>query len=285
MSKVTKALVTAADGQQITARYCHPDGAPHGVVLIVPAMGCAQSFYAPFATWVAEEGFLAVTFDYRGTGLSRRARSLRGFKADILDWARLDCGAMVADIARRAPGLPLYWVGHSLGGQILPFVPGRERVRKMVTVAAGSGYWLENSPRLRWMVWWLWFVIVPLSLPLFGYFPGKRLRKVGDLPRGVMAQWRRWCLHPDYAAGAEGADARALYAAVDTPITALSFTDDEMMSARNIEALHAAYTGAPRKMRRVSPQEVGVARIGHFGFFRSEFRDLLWRGLLLPELA
>jgi predicted alpha/beta hydrolase len=204
MGKVTKEPVTAADGQEIVARHYHPAGAPQGVVLIVPAMGCVQSFYAPFAAWVAEEGFLAVTFDYRGTGLSRGERSLRGFKADILDWAWLDCGAMVDDIARRAPGLPFYWIGHSLGGQILPFVPGRERVRKVVTVATGSGYWLENSPALRRTVWWLWFVVVPLSLPLFGYFPGKRLRKVGDLPRGVMAQWRRWCLHPDYAAGAEG---------------------------------------------------------------------------------
>jgi predicted alpha/beta hydrolase len=72
---------------------------------------------------------------------------------------------------------------------------------------------------------------------------------------------------------------------VATPITAFSFTDDEMMSARNIEALHSSYTGAPRKMRRLDPQEMGVARIGHFGFFRREFREVLWRGLLLPELA
>ncbi|MBI3884147.1 MAG: alpha/beta fold hydrolase [Opitutae bacterium] len=284
MSKSSPQFIAAADGHPIAARFFAPAGSPRGVVLVAPAMGCPQTYYAPFAAWLAAQGFLAATFDYRGTGLSHRG-SLRGFRADLWDWARLDCGAMVAELDRRAPEVPLHWVGHSLGGQIIPFVPGRERIKKIVTVATGSGYWRENSPALRRMVWWLWFVVVPLALPLAGYFPGKRLRKVGDLPKGVMAQWRKWCLHPEYAAGAEGAGARAEYAAVRTPITSLSFTDDEMMSARNIESLHSFYTNAPRTMRRFSPAEAGVARIGHFGFFRKDARTSLWPDLLLPELA
>jgi len=43
-----------------------------------------------------------------------------------------------------------------------------------------------------------WFVFVPILTPLLGYFPGKRLRMVGDLPAGVAWQWRRWCTHRDY---------------------------------------------------------------------------------------
>lgn len=70
-----------------------------------------------------------------------------------------------------------------------------------------------------------------------------------------------------------------------TPITAFSFTDDEMMSAANIESIHGFYTGAERTMRRLSPGDVGVARIGHFGFFRAEMREPLWEGSLLRELA
>ncbi|MBI2518042.1 MAG: alpha/beta hydrolase [Opitutae bacterium] len=284
MSKIIQQHILAEDGHALAARFYLPADPPRGAVLVVPAMGCAQAYYAPLANWLAAQGYLVATFDYRGIGLSRRG-SLRGFAADIMTWARFDCGAMVAELGRQAPEVPLYWIGHSLGGQIFPFVPGRERIRKMVTVATGSGYWRENSPALRRMVWWLWFVVVPVVLPLAGYFPGKKLRKVGDLPKGVMAQWRRWCLHPDYAAGAEGADVRAQYAAVRTPITSLSFTDDEMMSARNIESMHSFYTNAPRRMRRLAPEEAGVARIGHFGFFRREFRETLWAGLLLPELT
>ena len=277
-------VVTTADGSEIAARFFHPAGTPKGSVLIVPAMGTPQEFYRPFAEWLAAQGFLSATFDYRGTGLSRRG-GLRGFKADIFDWARLDCAAMVEEMSRRANGAPLYWIGHSLGGQILALVPNRERIAKAITVATGSGYWLENVPSLRLKVWWLWFFIVPVALRLCGYFPGKALRKVGDLPLGVMQQWRRWCLDREYAVGAEGDAVRAQYAAVRTPIVSLSFVDDEMMSLANTESIHGFYSSAPRKMQRISPSDVGEPRIGHFGFFRPRFEEKLWRPFLLPELG
>jgi len=271
-------LVETADGRRIAARFFHPEGESKGAVLIVPAMGCGQDYYKSFASWLAAQGFTVATFDYRGTGLSR-CGALRGFKADIFDWARLDCAAMISALPQR----PLYWIGHSLGGQILPLVPNHALIKKAVTVATGSGYWRENSPRIRPMAWWLWFVLTPLVLPLCGYFPGKTLRKVGDLPKGVMQQWRRWCLDPEYAVGAEGL--RAQYAAVRTPIVSLSFSDDEMMSLRNTESIHGFYSGAPRTMKRLAPHDIGAKRIGHFGFFRSAFEGSLWRQHLLPELA
>jgi predicted alpha/beta hydrolase len=143
-------------------------------------------------------------------------------------------------------------------------------------VGTGSGYWLQNSPRLRNYVWWLWYFVTPVALPLFGYFPGKALKKVGDLPHGVMAQWRRWCLHRDYLMGEPGTSWRERYAAIRTPILSLSFTDDEFMSAQNTASLHGFYANAPREMRRIAPAELGVKRIGHFGFFRKHFAQTLW---------
>ena len=93
------------DGQRIAARFFRPRGEPKGSVLIVPAMGVTQDYYQPFASWLARQGFNAATFDYRGTGLSRPS-DLRGFKADIFDWARLDCAAMIDALPK-----PLYWTG------------------------------------------------------------------------------------------------------------------------------------------------------------------------------
>ncbi|MBI3149125.1 MAG: alpha/beta fold hydrolase, partial [Betaproteobacteria bacterium] len=238
---------------------------------------------ADFAHWLALRGYAVATFDYRGMGHSRRG-SLRGFKADIFDWARLDCGSIADALLQRFPEAPLYWIGHSLGGQIIPLCPQHARLRKAITVGTGSGYWRENVWTLKSYVWWLWYVIVPLTLPLFDYFPGRRLKKVGDLPRGVMAQWRRWCLDRDYAVGAEGEPVRRQYAAVTAPIVSLSFTDDEFMSARNTASLHGFYTNAQRTMKRIAPQDIGVGRIGHFGFFRHRFADTLWGSYLLPEL-
>jgi predicted alpha/beta hydrolase len=275
--------IHAADGHALAARFYAPDGPARGAVLIVPAMGVSQEYYADFAYWLATQGYAAVTFDYRGMGHSRHG-SLRGFKADIYDWAKLDCTAAANALASRFPDVPLYWIGHSLGGQILAFFPQHQRLQKAITIGTGSGYWLENTWTLRLYVWWLWYFIVPVVLPLFDYFPGRKLKKVGDLPRGVMTQWQRWCRHPHYAVGVEGEPVRRQYASVTTPIVSLSFTDDEFMSAKNTESLHGFYTGAPRTMKRIAPRDVGAKRIGHFGFFRHRFAETLWAKHLLPEL-
>lgn len=276
--------LAAPDGNPIAARFFHPVGASRGTVLVVPAMGVSQRFYTDFAGWLASRGLLTATFDYRGIGLSRN-RDLRDLDLTILDWAEVDCSMVVDALTARAPDVPFYWIGHSLGGQILPFVPNRDRVAKMIAVATGSGYWLQNAWRLRVAVWWLWFVAVPVSTRVCGYFPGRRLRKVGDLPRGVIEQWRRWCLDPEYAVGVEGRRARELYDTLDIPVVSLSFTDDEYMSARSIASINALLGGADLTAKRIGPEDAGGMRIGHFGFFRRRFEQSLWEPILLPELS
>jgi len=273
----------ATDGFELAGTLYGDTGSARAAVLIAPAMGVSQAYYADFARWLAERGHLVLSFDYRGMGGSRppeHARSLRGFEADIHIWAERDAAGALAWLRMQAPAAaPLHWVGHSLGGQIFGLLPNRELVDRAVTVGSGSGYWRENSPKLKRMVWWMWYVLVPLALPLAGYFPGKRLKKVGDLPRGVMAQWRRWCLSPHYMMGEGGAGLRQRYAELRTPMLSFSFTDDEFMSQRNIESLHGFYAGAPKAMKRIAPADVGARRIGHFGFFRPQSADKLWTRL------
>lgn len=272
------------NGHRLSSHWFHPAGEARGVVLIVPAMGVEQRFYAAFAQWLAERGFVTVTFDYVGMGLSRQG-PLRDLQVDVIGWGRHDCSAMLDAVTAAAGTLPVFWIGHSLGGQILPFVRGSERIRRAFTIATGSGYWRENTRSLRNRAWLLWHLIAPLVTPLAGYFPGQRLGMVGDLPRGVIEQWRRWCLHPEYAVGAEGEAVREAYSAVRTPITAISFTDDEMMSGRNTESLHGFYRAAPQTAKRIAPTQIGVERIGHFGFFRRQFAESLWAPYLLPDLG
>ena len=270
----------AADGFGLQGRLYGNPAQCKAAVLIVPAMGVPQRFYADFAEWLVGQGHAVMSFDYRGMGESRPAQmkgSLRGLKTDINTWAEQDTAAALAWLDTQvAKQTPIHWLGHSLGGQIFGMVPNRARVSRIVTIGVGTGYWLRQAFKVRAYVWWLWFVICPLVMPLYGYFPGKRLRKVGDLPLGVMQQWRRACLDRDYLVGVGGAKMRADYAAITTPILSLSFTDDEYMSARNTADMHAFYASAPREMRRIAPQDVGEKRIGHFGFFRQRFAPTLW---------
>jgi predicted alpha/beta hydrolase len=263
------------DGSSLVCRTFRSIETPRAAVIIPSAMGVAQKYYTSFAEWLALQGYEVTTFDYRGIGLSA-PRSLRGYPVNLFDWATQDCAVVIDTVKARLPDAPLYWIGHSLGGQLLGLIPNRDRIDRVMTVATGTGYWLENTWRTRSVVWWLWYVAVPLSLRWVGYFPGKRLRKVGDLPSGVMAQWRRWCLSRDYVVGAEGQQVRAAYASVRTPMLSLSFTDDELMSAQGIRSLHGLYVNAPVEYRRIAPPEIGVRHIGHFGFFRPQFERTLW---------
>lgn len=271
-------ITFTADDGAVALRGCHhaPQGRPKAAVLIAGAMGVKQDYYAAFAQWLAQQGYAALTFDYRGSGASLPpGRSLRGFRADLFDWAR-DIDAAIDALLARHGALPLLLVGHSLGAQLPGLLRHRDRVAGLVSVAAGSGYWRDNAPRLRRVVLAFWHVLVPLGVAFAGYFPGRRLGKVGDLPRGVVLQWRRWCLHPRYHVGAEGEAVRLRFAAARFPVVALSITDDEMMTERGTRVLIDCYENAPRELQRIAPADVGAQRIGHFGLFRRQFEATLW---------
>lgn len=278
MSFVEHRLTVATDAS-IAMRVFTPSQPAKASVVVCSAMAVEQGFYERFASWLAARGYLVATFDCRGIGRSAPA-SMRELDVNIIDWAREDCASVIADMKRRLPDAPLYWIGHSLGGQIVGLLEQREHVERAVIVASGSGYWLHNAwPTLR-MVWWLWFVVVPLAIRRAGYFPGRRLRKLSDMPAGVMLQWRRWCLQREYLFAVEEPQLRERYASLRIPMLSLSFTDDEMMSARSIHSLEQWYAGAPLEARVIDPQAVGSRRIGHFGFFRSQFAATLWQPML-----
>lgn len=233
-------------------------------VLLAGAMGVRQDFYVPLARYLASHGLNVVTFDYEGIGRAR-PRRLADVEADVDDWVRADYAPALEAARAMAPALPLVLFGHSLGGQVLGMAPGSERVRAAVTVTAGSGYYRFNE-RMRWRLRFFWFVAAPLLTPLYGYFPGKRLRMVGDLPRNVMRQWRGWCLHPGYLLR-EGEALRAAYARLELPILAWSFADDPMITGPAVEAMHRAFTCARVEHRHVDPRAAGREPIGHVGFF------------------
>ena len=258
----------------LALRVYEPAGAARASVVIGGAMGVRQAFYEAFALWLAGQGFRVTTFDYRGHGDSLQG-PMREVKADLFDWAR-DYEAVITAAKAALPSRPLYLLGHSLGAQLPGLLQKPEQVDGLLSVAAGSGYWRDNAPRLKRMVPYFWWVLVPLATRLCGYFPGRRLRKVGDLPAGVILQWRRWCLSPTYSVGAEGAVVAQSYAAVRFPVLALSMSDDELMTLRGTHNLVNLYANAERRVEHITPADWQVRRIGHFGFFRAQFEASLW---------
>jgi predicted alpha/beta hydrolase len=280
--------VAAADGFGLAATWYEsaasaPPGRQGGLVLVVPATGVRRRLYDPLATFLAAQGFDVLTWDWRGTGESR-PHTLRGFRATMTDWATLDLGGVLAWAARRTDGGRLLAIGHSFGGQVLGFTSGEAAeaaglagdrgapVAAAVTVAAQSGYWrLWPRPR-RYSLALLWYVGMPALTTLCGFFPSSRLGLGEDLPAGVARQWARWCRSPRYL-GDYGGHAR-----FTAPILALSFADDTFASRRAVEALHREYRAAPVEHRHLSPGELGVRSVGHFGLFKPGV-PALWQAM------
>ena len=258
----------------LALRVYEPAGAARASVVIGGAMGVRQSFYEAFARWMAQQGFRVTTFDYRGHGDSLHG-AMRDVNADLFDWAQ-DYEAVISAAKAALPMQPLYLLGHSLGAQLPGLLRKPGQVDGLLSVAAGSGYWRDNAPKLRRVVPYFWWVLVPLATRLCGYFPGRALKKVGDLPAGVILQWRRWCLHPAYSVGAEGPDVAQSYGAVRFPVLALSMADDELMTLRGTHNLVNLYANTERRVESISPAELKVRRLGQFGFFRAKFRQSLW---------
>lgn len=272
-------IFAGADALTLALRQCQPVGSlALAQIVIAPAVGVPQSYYQAFAQWLAEQGYGVTTFDYRGHAASLHG-PLREAKADLLDWAE-DCQLVAQHINQQFEHAPLIWIGHSVGAQLpgLAIVP--LAIDGLLSIASGSGYWRDNAPPLRRKVRLWWWGIAPLVTAVCGCFPGKRLGIVGDLPAGAMWQWRRWCLNPNYAIGAEGAWAAETYAAASYPLHALSVEDDEMMSLTSTQSLVGWYKNSPSAVERVSARLSPSGRIGHMGYFRSEMRELLWRPLL-----
>ncbi len=90
--------IATANGLTLEASYFHPAEEARAAVLIVAAMGVKQSFYAPLARWLAEQGYLAATFDYAGIGRSQNGK-LSKLQLNIFDWAHYDCDAMLKALA------------------------------------------------------------------------------------------------------------------------------------------------------------------------------------------
>jgi len=183
--------VTAADGYVLGAtRY--PADDPRARIVMAGATGVPQRFYRHFAEYAAARGYDVITFDYRGVGESAPA-SLRGFRMDYRDWARLDLAAVL----NQASGdLPVHLVSHSYGGQALGLLPDPHIVTSMHALGSGSGWrgWMPRSEQPR--VFFLWNVLGPVIVRRQGYLAWKRFGLGEDLPLGVYRQWKRWCRFP-----------------------------------------------------------------------------------------
>lgn len=269
--------IPATDGYRLGGTLFSPGRGLGRVVAIAPAMGAGQTFYQPFARFLASRGFAALTFDYRGIGASAREPA-RASGATLYEWGRHDIAGVLAWISKRRPEDRLLYVGHSVGIQLLGVTTAIQQIQALVAVASPAGYWRlwPLAERIKLLLYW--YAVFPVALRLLGYFPAKLLGLGLDLPGGVARDWARWARTPGYVVDERGQPLREHFLAFRGPILAYSFADDSRAPANTVAELLSYFANASVEHRHIRPAELGVATIGHVGFFRESetLRTTLW---------
>ncbi len=267
-----------ADGRELAAHWIRA-AQRRAVLVINPATGFPQTFYFRLANYAAGRGYDTLVYDYRGMGASAPA-DLATETCRMSDWGLLDMRAALSAAAAQAGGAPVATLGHSVGGQFLGLLTNHALAKVHVQVATSVGYWPWELAPFRYLAWWFWRVHGPLMLAIKGYGPTGGGWSGLPLPRGVFAEWRRWCLRPDHF----GPDLLTylrdnVFEEIRAPVLNVAFTDDPIATRRTVEALHRFFPNAAREQRWYSPADTG-GRIGHEGFFHSRHRETLWRPVI-----
>lgn len=262
--------IPATDGFPLAATtFGRAEGA-RSLVTLNPATAVPRRFYRGFAEWLAARGHLVVTFDYRGVGESVPAPGAR-----MRDWGEKDLAGILAWAAKEHPTLPLAGFGHSAGGQMLALAEGGHRYRAFVGVAAQTGYWGYWPAPAKWRRLFDWYVLLPAFAHVLGRVPARV--GLGDgLPKGVALEWARWCRHPEYLLSEDTAARKARLAKVTCPLLSYSFSDDGFGPRAAHDWLARQFVDAKIERRHVTPAELGVEKIGHFGFYRKHIGGALW---------
>lgn len=277
--------VPATDGYPLGATLFLPRGTKRHAVLINSATATPRKLYRGFAGYLARRGCAVLTYDYRGTGDSRQKsltgynqpKSLVGFKASMSDWAALDVTSAVAWMRERYKTLPFGYVGHSFGGQALGLLPNNSEISRALFIAAQAGTWRLIAAPERYRVYaMINFAGIPLTRAL-GYMPGWGGLGM-DLPKDAFLQWAGWVMNPRYMFDDKSLAALANFPNYKGSLRALAMSDDPWATRPAVELLCSGFTSIKPEIITVKPSDTGAKSIGHFGFFRPEHRDTLWRG-------
>ncbi|WP_333829623.1 alpha/beta hydrolase family protein [Pararhodobacter sp.] len=245
--------------------------APALAVMINAATGVPAAYYRPFAEWLSQERNAAcLIWDYRDFGASG---SIHGSQANMTDWGVTDASTARFWLRNRFPALPLWVIGHSLGGMTVPFQPGLGQIDRLITVAAGAGHVSDHPWPFQAQARALWYLLGPAAARLLGYLPGRALGLGNDLPAPVFRQWRRWCT-----------DRRSLPGDPDLPVPErpglvcpvklVAIADDVMIPPAAVWRMGAWMPAATVSKQVITPADYGLTSVGHIAPFAARNRAL-----------
>lgn len=243
------------------------------LILINPATAVPQRFYFHYAHYLAAQGYIVFTYDYRGIGLSKHQR-IKGFKASMRDWASKDLQAIVYYLNANFASHKKILMGHSFGGNCLGMSEAATQFDAYITIAAQFGYWRYFNRSYQPLLLWVFYILIPVFVRLFGYFPSKSKGLGEPLPSQVALDWALLITHPKSMLALSKKTGN-YYPNITQPMLIMSFSDDQMAPKRAVDQLaKQVYTQAQVERRHITAKP--RQPIGHLNFFRKSAAKELW---------
>ena len=112
--KHTEARLQGAGQRSIYCQCWEPETAPKAILLLVHGAGEHSGRYAHVAEFFVGQGLAVSALDHRGHGHSDGKPG----HIDVFDDYLVDLAVFHNEVERRFPGVPIFLLGHSLGGLI-----------------------------------------------------------------------------------------------------------------------------------------------------------------------
>jgi predicted alpha/beta hydrolase len=277
-----KIIIKCEDGVELAAVLFEPEK-PKAVIQLCTGTGAKKEFYYPFIKFLVEHNYAVCTFDYRGTCESAPA-SMKECAYNYIEYGTQDMPAVLEFLDKRYPDLPKLLIGHSVGGMNFGLMPNYQKIKGVVAVGSGSGYWPNMPLGYRLQTLFFFYIFRPISVLLTGYVAAKRFGIMEDLPKKIVKDWADWCSVPNYFW-----DERFFgktvpfghYHELTFPIAHFWASDDPIANEKNVPLLLQNFkTTKGLTSEKLIPAEFGAKKIEHFGFFRKQFRDTIWTKIL-----
>ena len=152
----------------------------------------------------------------------------------------------------------------------------------MLTVGAQYAYWRDYLACRKLGQVIKWHVAMPAITAFWGYFPGRRLGWIEDLPRGVVHSWSFAGRRVEQRlASSERQRVLDRFAAVTAPILAVSVSDDAFATHAAMTRALEYYTGAKATKVMLHPADLDRESVGHFDLFHARHEAGFWLDTVL----
>jgi len=271
-----KLSIITKDGFELPSILYEPEEMVKGSVLLCPGLGIPKEFYGEYCSFLAQEGYTTLIFDYRGIGNNEARKN--EVRMNLRNWGIEDIPVCLDWLNINYPNQKIIFIGHSVAGQIAGLAHNFNLVDRFIFISSTGGHRSLFGFPMNLLTWFMFHLHIPITSRLFGHMPPSLTYRGVAIAKNVALEWARWSRKKDYISAFYGREIpKNYYSSITQSIDWISFEDDAIATHKAVEYMMSYYENAKLTKRRYDPKKEGLPRVGHAGFFRKKLGSAFWK--------